>query len=354
MPRRQRARHVFGSILCPVDFSANSRAALRYGAALARRSHGLLVVLFVNDPLLVAAAAAAYDARALATTSERELRRFVTKALGASPHTRSIRFVIAIGKPARAIVKVAQDHRCDVIVMGTQGLSGPSKWFFGSVTQAVLRLTGVPVLAIPRGCRGAKAVATGVKSWPGPHIIVPIDLGDHAEGDAVHAAEVARGLGAKVTLFHVLTVDAPPSWYGPDIAAYRQREKTKAQKRLEAIRRQIPDVVEACRVTFGNPTRAISALAGNGQHSMVLLTLRGRGGLLGSRPGSTTYHVLCRSTTPVLALPPRATAARRPRSGTKRLLESVDRALARRDRLEMRAVERVLSLLPHGASTVHT
>jgi universal stress protein A len=226
MRRRQRDRHMFGSILCPVDFSANSRAALRYGAALARRSHGLLVVLFVNDPLLVAAAAAAYDARALATTSERELRRFVTKALGASPNTRSIRFLTAVGKPATAIVKVARDHRCDVIVMGTQGLSGPSKWFFGSVTQAVLKRTGVPVLAIPRACRGVKAGATGVKSWPGPHIIV------------------------------------------------------------------------------------------------------------------------CRSTTP-----PRAAGRRR--WSTKSLRGSVTRALERRDRLELRAMERVLSLLPHRESTVH-
>ena len=42
----------FRRILCPVDFSACSRAALRYAAALARRQEGELTVLFVNDPEL--------------------------------------------------------------------------------------------------------------------------------------------------------------------------------------------------------------------------------------------------------------------------------------------------------------
>ena len=105
MPRRRLRRRTFHSILCPIDFSASSRAALRYGAALARRSCGSLVVLFVNDPLLVAAAAAAHDARAPAR-GERELRLFVTKALGPAPNVPSITFESVVGSAAAAILKV--------------------------------------------------------------------------------------------------------------------------------------------------------------------------------------------------------------------------------------------------------
>ena len=54
---RDPAPRVFRSILCPVDFSPNSRAALRYAAMLARLSDAHLVVLFVDDPLLATAAA---------------------------------------------------------------------------------------------------------------------------------------------------------------------------------------------------------------------------------------------------------------------------------------------------------
>ena len=51
MPRDVFPR-VFRSILCPVDFSPNSRAALRYAAMLARLSDAHLTVLYVDDPLL--------------------------------------------------------------------------------------------------------------------------------------------------------------------------------------------------------------------------------------------------------------------------------------------------------------
>ena len=46
----------FRSILCPVDFSDQSRVALRYAAAVAHRAGGRLSILYVNDPLLITAA----------------------------------------------------------------------------------------------------------------------------------------------------------------------------------------------------------------------------------------------------------------------------------------------------------
>ena len=44
------------SILCPVDFSEESRQALRWAAALARRTTARLTVLSAVDPLLAQAA----------------------------------------------------------------------------------------------------------------------------------------------------------------------------------------------------------------------------------------------------------------------------------------------------------
>jgi nucleotide-binding universal stress UspA family protein len=306
MPHR-RLRRTFRSILCPIDFSPSSRAALRYAAALARRSRGSLVVLFVNDPLLVAAAAAAYDARTLAASSVRELRRFVTKALGPEPDVPSITLDTVVGSPVAAILTRARERHCDMIVMGTHGRSGPSRWLFGSVTRAVLKRTILPVMAIPPVHRGTKAPATGAREWPGPLIIAPIDLNDHARADATRAAAVARGFGAKLVLFHALPGDLPTQ--SRDVPASFWQKKAKAQQRLDAIRRTIADVVEDCRVTAGTPARAVAALAAGGQYGMVVLTLR-RSGLFGSPRGSITYQILGRSRTPVLALPPRSARSR--------------------------------------------
>ena len=44
---------------------------------------------------------------------------------------------------------VTAERGADLIVMGTHGLSGVRKMFFGSVTERVLRQTSIPVLAAP-------------------------------------------------------------------------------------------------------------------------------------------------------------------------------------------------------------
>ncbi len=71
------------SILCPVDFSEGSRAALCYAAALADYFGARLTVITVDDPLLANAAAMGILDPPLAVQSEAELRRFSDDVL---PH----------------------------------------------------------------------------------------------------------------------------------------------------------------------------------------------------------------------------------------------------------------------------
>jgi universal stress protein A len=144
-------------ILCPVDFSATSRSALRVAGALARDAGGTLTVLFVNDPLLTAAAAAAYDAKAMARTTEVALRAFVRRVLGRWPAlVRSTRCLTAVGRPAREIVKAAKQERADLVVMGTHGLTGVRRLILGSVTEEVLRTISIPVLAVPHQAKPSR------------------------------------------------------------------------------------------------------------------------------------------------------------------------------------------------------
>ena len=142
----------FRSILCPVDFSDQSRVALRYAAAVAQRAGGRLSILYVNDPLLIAAAGIALHDRSLATRTLAELRRFVAAtvpaALVAAKQTDAR---VSTGQPADQISKAARRDRSDLIVMGTNGLTGASKLFVGSTTSGVLRQTSVPRAGPPDG-----------------------------------------------------------------------------------------------------------------------------------------------------------------------------------------------------------
>jgi nucleotide-binding universal stress UspA family protein len=139
----------FRSILCPVDFSAQSRPALRAAVVIADRFRARITVVYVDDPLLTQAAAVAFDARTLAKNAEADLRRFVERTIGKGIGRRRIAYEIVSGRPADEILRAARRTPADLIVMGTQGLGGPKRLVFGSTTEAVLRGARVPVLAVP-------------------------------------------------------------------------------------------------------------------------------------------------------------------------------------------------------------
>ena len=59
--------------------------------------------------------------------------------------------LVSEGKPARAILHVAEEEQADLIVMGVQGRGTVELMVFGSNTHAVIRGAGCPVLVVPRG-----------------------------------------------------------------------------------------------------------------------------------------------------------------------------------------------------------
>ena len=139
----------FRSILCAIDFSKPSAAALRYAAALARVRKARLSVAFAADPLLCAAAVAAYDTRGLSATAAKDLEQFARKTLG--PRAASaVRVLVGIGKPPQTVLAIAGRIRADLIVVGTHGLTGVRKFFFGSTTEGILQRSTLPVLVVPR------------------------------------------------------------------------------------------------------------------------------------------------------------------------------------------------------------
>ena len=71
------AMAVLRSILCPVDFSDQSRQALRWAEALSRRTAGRLTVLSAVDPLLAEAARLRLGLDLAHTETEPALRQFV-------------------------------------------------------------------------------------------------------------------------------------------------------------------------------------------------------------------------------------------------------------------------------------
>jgi len=139
------ARH---PIVCGVDFSTASAHALRRAAAIARKHGRGLVALFVEDPLLAAAARAAHDSRGSRASTAVALERFIDRTLGPRQRPRATA-AVAVGVPAEEILKAARLHHADLVVVGTRGLGRAARLLLGSTAEAVLRRTRVPVLAVP-------------------------------------------------------------------------------------------------------------------------------------------------------------------------------------------------------------
>jgi universal stress protein A len=155
MPTAKKPLSQLPSLLCPVDFSEHSRAALRYAGAIADHFGAHLTLMTVDDPLLAEAAAATGRVPSLEVETLDELKRFCSETLtsaGSGPTTIHCR--AAVGKPAAEISRLAEARHANLIVMGlhASGLCGPR---MGSVTYRVLCLTHALVLALPPTQSGA-------------------------------------------------------------------------------------------------------------------------------------------------------------------------------------------------------
>jgi nucleotide-binding universal stress UspA family protein len=52
------------------------------------------------------------------------------------------------GDPAGVILRTAEEMKCDLIVMGTHGRTGPSRWFSGQVADEVVQRAACPVVTM--------------------------------------------------------------------------------------------------------------------------------------------------------------------------------------------------------------
>lgn len=131
-------------ILCPIDFSPASDAALRWAGGLARQV-GAEVDVIHSWQL------SAYSE----PTSElaKESRRQLTKELDAAVARAGldnivVRSQLRLGAPEEEIVQCAADLGSDLIVMGTTGKTGIQHFLIGSVAERVMRAAPVPVVTV--------------------------------------------------------------------------------------------------------------------------------------------------------------------------------------------------------------
>ncbi len=134
------------TILHPTDFSANAEAAFKIATELARdRKSRLLVLHVVARPLSTLGGTEALPPSALELGLDEAKAKLA--AIQAPPGI-PLDTRLEIGDPADVIQHVAQQVNCDMIVMGTHGLSGLARVLLGSVADRTIRHASCPVLTL--------------------------------------------------------------------------------------------------------------------------------------------------------------------------------------------------------------
>jgi nucleotide-binding universal stress UspA family protein len=156
-----------GSIVCGVDGSADSQAALGVAARLAERLEARLVLAHVAEvPVAPLAAVGGMGPRiasqplTLATRDEQEeagarLLEQIAAELGLGDADRRV----VVGFPAERLADLADDEDADLIVVGSRGRGRFKAAFLGSVSNSLVGVARCPVLIVPPGAAEAECLS---------------------------------------------------------------------------------------------------------------------------------------------------------------------------------------------------
>ena len=141
-------------ILAPTDFSEGSSPATDYAVRMAEAFEAKLILLHVGaDPTEYhQSGGAAADIYRLARDEQARyaraaMDRLVAEVQGKHPDV-TIEVDHQSGTPHVAILDASDRLDADLIVMGTAGLTGVSRFLIGSTAERVVRVSNVPVLTV--------------------------------------------------------------------------------------------------------------------------------------------------------------------------------------------------------------
>jgi nucleotide-binding universal stress UspA family protein len=137
------------TILHPTDFSAHSDYAFRLACALARDyGAGLIVLHVLERPVFTYAGVMTAPPPPPPSAEDRQALQEQLQRIKPRDTAIRVEYLLEEGDPATAIVQVAQERPCDLIMMGSHGRTGLQRLLMGSVAEQVVRKASCPVLTV--------------------------------------------------------------------------------------------------------------------------------------------------------------------------------------------------------------
>ena len=138
---------MFKKILIAYDGSEHARRAARIAGDMARKqSQTELWLVVVMEPISQDLGAPYSDKLIIKRTHEGEgLLSDARKIIGEDVKVNN---ELLFASPAESIIEVAENRKCDLIIMGTRGLGSLRGLLLGSQSHKVISLAACPVLAV--------------------------------------------------------------------------------------------------------------------------------------------------------------------------------------------------------------
>ena len=145
---------MYRRILVPFDGSPTSTRGLDEAIALAKLTGARLRLVYLVDDLVFANG---FETGAVYTTDVLPLMRSAGRSILASGRDRVLRAGVEVDtellegigpRLADVVAEQAEAWHADLIVIGTHGRRGASRWLLGSDAEQVLRSAPVPVLLV--------------------------------------------------------------------------------------------------------------------------------------------------------------------------------------------------------------
>ncbi|MDR3176504.1 MAG: universal stress protein [Desulfovibrio sp.] len=137
-------------ILCALDLSQHSALVAEHAVMLARAFSAEVVAVYAAPALTqyvgfhVPPSSIENFVGEIVSGAEQSMKEFVAEHFVSV----SARGKVVNGYAAEEILNAAEEHKADIIVMGTHGRKGIDRILFGSVAEKVVKSSPIPVMTV--------------------------------------------------------------------------------------------------------------------------------------------------------------------------------------------------------------
>jgi len=179
-------------ILLPIDFSDNAYRATDYALQLANAFGSTITLVHLYKVYSTTGMFISVESY-MKEEAGKEMLGLLNQLEPKLKAPAKVESKIVRGEAVPVIANMADTGGYDLVVMGTQGATGLREVFIGSTTNAVMRKTRTPVLAIPQG----------YTFRPIRNIVLAMDERSISDATVVRVLlQLARQFGAAVRVYH--------------------------------------------------------------------------------------------------------------------------------------------------------